>query len=198
MKGTPSSALEHTTQRKQPGWYEFPRACRIWGAERQSGRRTPPLFPPKQGAPADRCSLSRFWCGDLCGADMVKITPFLASGRWDLAVFTTKIRQTFHQDLLWELEAVAEFRYPLGGGILGNVAFPFNSGVAPSHGPRTPSSPAPGSGGHTRCTSPPPPGIPKTAMKREGLASAGGGAMARPPSPRRPLPCNPLYSTRSR
>ena len=30
VKGTPSRALEHTTQRKQPGWYEFPRACRIW------------------------------------------------------------------------------------------------------------------------------------------------------------------------
>ncbi|TNN71979.1 hypothetical protein EYF80_017767 [Liparis tanakae] len=31
VNGTPSSALEQTTQRKQPGWYEFPKACRIWG-----------------------------------------------------------------------------------------------------------------------------------------------------------------------
>lgn len=33
MKGTPSRLSLQMTQRKQPGWYDFPRACRIYGEE---------------------------------------------------------------------------------------------------------------------------------------------------------------------
>lgn len=43
VKGTPSRALEHTTQRKQPGWYAFPSACRIWEQTREGVKCCPQI-----------------------------------------------------------------------------------------------------------------------------------------------------------
>lgn len=75
VKGTPSSALEHTTQRKQPGWYEFPRACRIW--EPTAINQT-------------HCELFCFYFRCLCSAHMVQ--------SFKLIIFSSKIHpgQVFH------------------------------------------------------------------------------------------------------